>query len=81
MHATSSTYTNISESRDSYVRGTEYWRRGDKLTACLYYREAVSTLQSALENEADLHVNERHKIRHYRGRSTEERRKKKKNAK
>ena len=36
-----------------------------------------------LENGADLHVNERHKIRHYRGRSTEERRlkKTKKNAK
>ena len=39
-----------------------------------------------LENGADLHVNERQKIRHYRARSTEERRrirrkKKKKNAK
>ena len=45
-------------------------------------REAVSTLHCALESGADLHVNERHKIQHYRGRSTEERRKKvKKNAK
>ena len=38
----------------------------------------------ALENEADLYVNERQKIRHYRARSTEERRirrKEKKNAK
>ena len=36
----------------------------------------------ALENGADLHVNERQKIRHYRARSTEERRiRKKKNAK
>ena len=42
-------------------------------------------MHCALENEADLHVNERHKIRHYRARSTEERRRirrrKKKNAK
>ena len=35
---------------------------------------AVSTLHCALENGADLHVNERQKIRHYRDRSTEERR-------
>ena len=45
----------------------------------------MSTLQWALENGADLYVNEHQKIRHYRGRSTEERRrrrrKKKKNAK
>ena len=36
-----------------------------------------------LENRADLHVNERQKIRHYHARSTEERRiiRKKKNAK
>ena len=50
------------------------------------YREVVSTLHCALENGADLHVNERQKIRYYRARSTEERRrirrrKKKKNAK
>ena len=37
---------------------------------------------TALENGADLHVNERQKIRHYRATSTEERRRrKKKNAK
>ena len=43
----------------------------------------MGTLHFALENGADLHVNERHKIRHYRARSAEERRrkKKKKNAK
>ena len=41
------------------------------------------TSHCALENGADLHVNERQKIRHYRVRSTEERRRrrKKKNAK
>ena len=38
------------------------------------YPEAVSTLHCALENGADLHVNERQKIQHYRARSTEERR-------
>ena len=38
------------------------------------YREAVSTLHCALDNGADLHVNDCHKIRHYRARSTEERR-------
>ena len=32
----------------------------------------MSTLQCALENGADLHVNERQKIQHYRARSTEE---------
>ena len=41
----------------------------------------MSTLYCALENGADLYVNERQKIRHYRARSTEERRRKKKNAK
>ena len=54
------------------------------------YPLAVSTLHCMLENGADLHVNELQKIRHYRARSTEERRgirrkrrrrKKKKNAK
>ena len=42
----------------------------------------MGTLHCALENGADLHVNERQKIRHYRARSTEERRRrrKKKNA-
>ena len=34
----------------------------------------MSTLHCALENGADLYVNERQKIRHYRARSTEERR-------
>ena len=44
----------------------------------------MNTLHCALENGADLYVNERQKIRHYRGKSIEERRKKtkkKKNAK
>ena len=42
----------------------------------------MSTLHCALENGADLYVNECQKIRYYRARSTEERRrKKKKNAK
>ena len=44
----------------------------------------MGTLHCALENGADLYVNERQKIRNYRARSTEERRrrirrKKKKN--
>ena len=34
----------------------------------------MSTLHCALENEVDLYVNERQKIRHYHTRSTEERR-------
>ena len=42
------------------------------------YPEAVSTLHYALENGADLHVNERQKIRHYRATSTEERRRRRK---
>ena len=37
----------------------------------------VGTLHCALENGADLYVNECQKIRHYRARSTEERRRKK----
>ena len=47
----------------------------------------MGTLHCALENGADLYINEREKIRHYRARSAEERRrrrkkkKKKKNAK
>ena len=36
------------------------------------HREAFSALHVALENGSDLHVNERQKIRHYRGRSTGE---------
>ena len=35
----------------------------------------MTTLHCALENGADLYVNKRQKIRHYRARSTEERRK------
>ena len=38
------------------------------------YKTFVSTLHCALENGADLYVNERQTIRHYRARSTEERR-------
>ena len=41
----------------------------------------MSTLHCALENGADLYVNERQKIRHYRARSTEEKRRRKKKAK
>ena len=45
----------------------------------------MGTLHCVLENGADLYVNERQKLRHYRARSTEERRiirrKKKNNAK
>ena len=41
----------------------------------------MSTLHCALENGEDLYVNEHQKIQHYRARSTEERRRKKKNAK
>ena len=37
----------------------------------------MSTLHCVLDNGADLYVNERQKIRHYRTRSTEERRRKK----
>ena len=33
----------------------------------------MSALHCSLENGADLYVNERQKIRHYRARSTEER--------
>ena len=41
----------------------------------------MGTLHCALKNGMDLHVKECQKIRHYRARSTEERRRKKKNAK
>ena len=41
----------------------------------------MGILHCALEIGMDLHVNKRQKIRHYRARSTEERRRKKKNAK
>ena len=36
----------------------------------------MGTLHCVLENEADLYINERHKIRHYHARSAEERRRK-----
>ena len=36
------------------------------------HREDVSTWNVALENGSDVHVNERQKIRRYRGRSTGE---------
>ena len=36
------------------------------------HREAISIPHVALENGSDLHVNKRQKIRHCRGRSTEE---------
>ena len=94
MHATSSTYTSPETST------CEVPSNGvveiSLLPVCTgeisiqtrsSYPEAVSTLHCALENGANLHVNERQKIRHYRARSTEERRrrrirrKKKKNAK
>ena len=79
MHATSSTYTSpetptcevpsngvveISLLPVCTVKTSIYTRSS--------YPEAVSTLHCALENGADLHVNERQKIR--RARSTEERR-------
>ena len=38
----------------------------------------MSTLHCALENGVDLYVNEHQKIRHYRARSTEEKKEKKK---
>ena len=38
------------------------------------YKTFVGTLHCALENGADLYVNERLKIRYYHARSTEERR-------
>ena len=41
------------------------------------YKTFVGTLHCSLENGADLYVNKRQKIRHYRARSTEERRRKK----
>ena len=41
----------------------------------------MGTLHCVLENGSDLYVNERQKLRHYRARSTEERRRRKKNAK
>ena len=45
------------------------------------YKRFVSTLHCALKKGADLYVNERQKIGHYHARSTEERRRRKNNAK
>ena len=45
------------------------------------YKTFVSTLHCTLENGADLYVNECQKIRHYRTRSTEERKRRKKKMK
>ena len=48
------------------------------------YKTFVGTLHCALENGVDLYINERQKLGHYRARSAEERRsrrKKRKNAK
>ena len=57
--------------------------RGTVVEISLLTVSTGETSHCALENEADLHVNEREKIRHYRVRSTDERRRrrKKKNAK
>ena len=56
--------------------------RGTVVKISLLTVRTGETSHCALENGADLHVNERQKIRHYRVRSTDERRRrKKKNAK
>ena len=41
----------------------------------------MSTLHCALENGADLYINERQKIRHYRARSAEERKRRRRKKK
>ena len=41
----------------------------------------MGTVHCVIENAADLYVNERQNIRHYRARSAEERRRRKKNSK
>ena len=51
------------------------WDARGCLYMCLYCAR-VSTLHCALENGADLYVNENQKIRHYRARSNEDRRRK-----
>ena len=48
---------------------------------CRNKQEVQDTLHCALENGADLYVNESQKMRHYHTRSAEERRIRKKNAK
>ena len=93
MHATSITYTSPETPtceipsngvvEISLITACQYCRNFDLDWSS--YPEAVSTLHCALENGADLHVNEHQKIRHYRARSTEEKRRrrirKKNNAK
>ena len=89
MHATSSTYT--SSETPTWEVPSNGVVEISLLPVCtgetsIYtrssYPEAVSTLHCALENGADLHVNEHQKIRDYRARSTEERRRiRKKNVK
>ena len=79
MHTTSITFTNP-ETPTCEVPSNGFVEIS-LLTVC-----TGETSHCALENGADLHVNERQKIRHYRVRSTEERRirrrrRKKKNAK
>ena len=92
MHATSSTYTSpetptceVPSNGVIEIRLQPFCTGETSIQTRSGYPEAVSTLHCALENGADLHVNERQKIRHYRARSTEERRRirrrKKKNAK
>ena len=89
MHATSSTYTSP-ETPTCEVPSNgvvEICTGETSIYTRPSYPEAVSTLHCALENGADLHVNEHQKIPHYRARSTEERKRrrrrmrKKKNAK
>ena len=77
MHTTSITFTN------SETPTCEVPSNGVVEISLLTVRTG-ETSHCALENGADLHVNERQKIRHYHIRSTEERRRrrrKKKNAK
>ena len=52
------------------MRGTDSVLFSD--ARLLHVREDVSTWHVALENGSDVHVNERQKIRRYRGRSTGE---------
>ena len=78
MHATSSTYTSPGTPTCEAPSNHE-WSRRDKFTACLYCMVTLRfrlgrVTEKPLENGADLHVNERQKIRHYRAWPTEERR-------
>ena len=75
MHATSSTYTYTTPETPTCEVPSNGIVEISLLPVCtgetsIYtrssYPEAVSTLHCALENGADLHVNERQKIRHYR---------------